>query len=60
MECVSQTPMVVTFDDMSNLKVILLNKFKIKVWDIRKYSCIQTIVMDSKINIFKILDLHEN
>jgi hypothetical protein len=30
MECVSQTPMVVTFDDMSNLKVILLNKFKIK------------------------------
>jgi WD40 repeat protein len=37
-QCVDKTPMVVSCDDTG----------VIKVWDIRKLSCIQTVAMESR------------
>jgi WD40 repeat protein len=46
-QCVDKTPMVVSCDDTG----------VIKVWDIRKLSCIQTVAMESRNVIQKIFDI---
>jgi len=48
-EAIQKTPMVVSCDDLGHFKV----------WDIRNLSCVQTIKLDAKLTISRILNLYE-